>query len=232
MPAQKTTNNLALLNTFANEKLGLGNEAYYLKWYGERPPEYYLWILAEIIKIGRPGNILELGCGPGLFVEMAFNWGLNVAGCDGSQDGLRIALRRQPKLKLTQCYLSGTLPFDADSVDNVLLNQVIEHLPAEVFTNVLNECQRVLRTGGMIFIFSPNKANKQEVIKDPTHTNPLYPSELRNFLLTRGFEIVCEPNSPRVGRRIPFFSKLASALMKTKLRDWVSATANAYARKR
>ncbi len=220
------------MNESTDESLGLGNEAYYRKDYGERPPEHYLWLLADIVKSGRPGNIVDLGCGPGLFVEIASRWGLEVMGCDGSEDGLRIALRRQPKLKLTHCLLSGRLPFEADAVDNVLLNQVIEHLPTQVFTNVLVECQRILRKGGMLFIHSPNKANKREVRKDPTHINPLYPSELRNMLVSHGFEIVVEPNGPRFRTRIPLLSGLPAALMKTRVRDWISATTNAYAKKK
>jgi len=213
------------------ERLSLGDEAYYQDAYADRAPEHYLWLLAEVVKRGRPGNILDLGCGPALFVEIAMRWGLDVTGCDGSGDALRMAHRRQPDLRLANCLLGGGLPFGADAFDNVLLNQVVEHLPIEVLTKLLIECRRVLRKDGMLFVHSPNKAHKSEVRKDPTHVNPLYPSELRKLLVDHGFHIVLEPNSPRFTTRIPVLSSLPAALLKTRVRDWISATSNAYARK-
>lgn len=213
------------------EGASLGDEAYYRDAYGDRSPEHYLWLLAEIVKRGRPGNILDLGCGPALFVEIAWRWGLDVTGCDGSGDALRIARRRQPKLPLALCLLGGALPFEANAFDNVVLNQVIEHLPIQVLSKVFVECRRVLRKDGMLFIHSPNKAHKREVRKDPTHVNPLYPSELRKLLVEHEFAIVLEPNSPRFSVRMPLLSSLPAALLKTRVRDWISATSNAYARK-
>ena len=216
----------------ANEHLGVADEAYYQKYYSSRPPKDYCWLLSNIVSHGQPGNILDLGCGLGLFVEMASKWGMDVQGCDGSKDAIGMTLQRNPTLKVRHCLLGSRLPFNDCSFNNVLLNQVIEHLPAPVLTNALSECNRVLRRGGMLFILSPNKANKAEVQKDPTHINPLYPSELRSLLNTAGFEVVAEPISSRFDSRIPFASRLLRILMKTSLKDWLSSSTNAYARKR
>jgi SAM-dependent methyltransferase len=215
----------------AEEKLGLGHQAYYQHDYGDRTPEWYTWLVANVIRTGKPGNILDLGCGPGLFVEMAAKWGLNVTGLDGSEAAVRTALTRNPRLKVGYCLLNGSLPFAEETVDNIVPNQVIEHLPAGVFANVLRESRRVLRRNGMMFIFSPSKGNKCEVAKDPTHVNPLYPSELRQCLRSAGFEVVGEPNSIRFNSRIPLASRLFQVLMRTSLKDWMSATTNGCARK-
>ncbi len=215
----------------SHETRGIANQAYYQKYYEGRSPEHYSWLLTEIVRHGRPGNILDLGCGLGLFVEIAFMWGVDVQGCDGAEDGIKLALARNPKLNLSHTLLSNNLPFQDSSIDNVLLNQVIEHLPAPVFSKVLSECNRILRRGGVVFIFSPNKANRVEALKDPTHINPLYPSELRRLLTTAGFQVVAEPNGVRFASSIPFVSKIMRLLMKTSMNDWLSASANAYARK-
>lgn len=213
------------------EGLGLGKTGYYQKYYAERCPEEYTWLLAEIIKHGQPGNILDLGCGLGFFVEIADKWGMDVWGYDGSDDAICMALSRNPKLNIVRHLLSQPLPHNECSIDNILLNQVIEHIPNFVMTNVLCECKRVLRRNGMIFIYSPNRGNKVEALKDPTHINLLHPSQLHNVLLSYGFEIVREPNSVRFPTRSPILSRFFGGLMKTSLKDWLSASTNAYARK-
>lgn len=221
------THNMASIE----EKAGIGDRQYYEKYYGRRPPEQYLWLLSDVIRYGSPGNILDLGCGVGLFVELANSWGLQVRGCDGSPDAVRMGLQRNSKSDLFHCQFSDPLPFGDSTVDNVVLNEVIEHLPPRIFLNVLSECKRILKRGGVVFICSPNKANKGEILRDPTHVNPLYPSELRGLLLSNGFKILAEPGSARFFTRSVLLSRLLRSLMKTGLREWLSATTNAYARK-
>ncbi|MGA3006918.1 MAG: class I SAM-dependent methyltransferase [Opitutaceae bacterium] len=225
----------------SNEKNGMGDRAYYATYYGDRRPDKYAWLLAEIITYGRPGNIVDLGCGIGLFAELAAQWGLSVCGCDGSADAIELALAREPRLGLTCCALGHQLPYASSSVDNMLLYQVIEHLPPDVLLNVLREGRRILRPEGMLFIFSPNKANRREILADPTHLNPLYPSELRRMLLASGYDIVKEPNHPRFPnstrtRLHQLAYALARRLMQTRrlihsrCYDWLSASTSAYAR--
>lgn len=209
----------------------IGDRDYYETFYKGREPAFYSWLLVEVIKYGRPGSILELGCGTGLFVELAHSWGIDVRGCDGSEDAIEIALHRCPYLNVSQLVLGDGLPFDTESFDNIVLNEVIEHLPAEISHKVLAESNRLLRKGGMMFIYSPSKANKKEVEKDPTHCNPLLPSELRKLLINVGFKVIAEPNSPRVAVNSRLVRFISTRLIRTAARDWLSATANAYARK-
>ncbi len=213
------------------EDSGIGYKAYYQKYYADRALEHYSWLLSDIVHYGRAGKILDLGCGTALFVELACKWGLDAMGCDGSEEALEIARRRNPKLNLSHFKLSCDLPFDDTSISNVLLNQVIEHLPPAVLSRLLLECRRVLLTGGMLFIHSPNKANKHEVSKDPTHINPLYPSELRDLLNAADFEVMAEPNGLRFscGNFLP--SRISGLLLRGPLQNWLSSTTNAYARK-
>jgi SAM-dependent methyltransferase len=140
-----------------------------------------------------------------------------------------MALERCPMLKVSQAYLSKSLPCADEVFDNIVLNQVIEHLPPVVLKKTLLEAFRVLRKGGVLFIFSPNKANQREVSKDPTHINPLYPSELRRHLQEAGFAVIREPNSPRLFTRNRLLRRLSQSLLKTRLADWISGTTNAYA---
>jgi SAM-dependent methyltransferase len=212
------------------ELLGIGDRSYYTKWYRDREPKFYTHILQEIIAYGSPGAILDIGCGIGLFIDLASKWGLNISGCDGSEYAVQEAAKRMPDCRVELCALPSLLPYETSSFENVLLNQVIEHLPAKVAAGTLAECHRVLRPGGMLFIFSPSSANTREVKADPTHCNPLLPSELKRLLTGMDFVVTHEPNSfrwvtvPVVGRVIRFLSK-------GPLRDRTSLSANAYARR-
>lgn len=58
------------------------------------------------------------------------------------------------------------LPFDADTFDEVLLDNVIEHSPDT--TGVLRELHRVLRPGGVAYIYVPYY-NAVGAYGDPTH---------------------------------------------------------------
>ncbi len=211
------------------EQSGIGDAEYFNSSYGNRSPDFYAGILAQIIQFGRPGSILDLGCGVGLFVEVATKWHIDVLGFDGSAAAVKMALERCPDLKISQAHLSESLPCASELFDNVLLYQVIEHLPPAILENTLSEARRVLKKNGVLFVFSPNKANKQEVRKDPTHCNPIYPSELRRYLRIAGFSLLCEPNSPRFLHGYPLLNRLSYKLLQTRLADWMSATTNAYA---
>lgn len=213
------------------EEEGIGDRVYFDTWYKDRVPDFYTGVLREIIQFGRPGTILDLGCGAGFFMELAAQWGIEVWGVDGSHDAVELALERVPTLKVRQWYLSSKLPFSEQSFDNVLLNQVVEHLPPTVLITVLYECYRILKSGGVVFVFSPAKANRTEVEKDPTHCNPLYPSELRKYLRSVGFSVIQEPNSPRFFQHRPLLSMFMRRILRTPAEDWLSGTANAYAKR-
>jgi len=210
---------------------GIGDETYFRTFYGSRTPGWYAWLLAEVIRHGRPGNVLDLGCGLGLFVELANQWGISAKGIDASEAAMRIALARSPHLDLCQCDLTQPLPFAEQSFANIVMHQVIAHLPPGVIKKVLTECYRVLLPGGLLFVYSPAKSNRPVLERDPTHRSPLHPSELRAELESAGFVVISEPNSARFSPRYRVLAKCATRLMRTRLRDWIAGTANAYARR-
>ena len=213
------------------ESDGIGRDGYHAFHYGKREPAWYTFLLLDVIRYGRPGNLLDIGCGVGAFLELASQWGMEVAGVDASAEAVALAKQRFPSLAITHHLLSGRLPHADGSFDNAVLNQVIEHLPPAILKNTLSESFRVLKPGGRIFIYSPGKANRAEVEGDPTHCNPQYPSELRGLLRESGFEMVAEPNSPRLLGRAPLLHRIVSRIARSYWEDWLSATANAIAQR-
>lgn len=201
--------------------------------YGGRKPGFYSSLLAQVIQHGKPGRILDLGAGLGLYTELAHRWGLNVTGLEGSAYAVEAARACLDDLDMLVHDLGDPLPFEDRTVANAVLNQVVEHLDRERFCNVLSESHRVLEHGGRIFVYSPSRRNLVERFM-PTHINLMLPSELKNDLELAGFKIVHLPNEGLwffpINERI---TRFASRMLLKVLphHDWVSATSNAIAEK-
>ncbi len=176
---------------------GMGDGAYFERWYARRDWSYYRPILSHVVRHGRPGPLLDLGAGTGLLAECAARFGFDVTGVEGSADAIAAALLREPTLKLVHHTLNGDpLPLGDASVETVVMNQVIEHLGGAVAQATLREALRVLRPGGMLYVASPNALNRRERDADPTHVRLYRPSELRRMLRDAGFEGVVAMDAP------------------------------------
>lgn len=115
-------------------------------------------MLAEVLRGSpAPARIVDVGCGDGTATGLAarLNPGHQVIGMDWSADVLRRAGAHG--LVLVQAGLDPPgLPVAADSVDVVIMSELIEHL---VDTDAaLDEVRRVLRPGGALLLSTPNLA--------------------------------------------------------------------------
>jgi len=96
-------------------------------------------------------RVLDLGCGIGSYtVELAARakW---TCGLDVLESNLRQFEKPLPRVRST----GEQLPFQSESFDVVTMIEVLEHTVSDVA--VLNECFRVLRQGGQLLLFVPNK---------------------------------------------------------------------------
>jgi len=81
------------------------------------------------------------------------------------------------------------LPHENSSIDFITMNAVIEHIKDP--SNILRESYRVLKSGGFIFIRTPNwKLDWKNFYNDPTHVKPYSPETLRNVLELFVFEVI------------------------------------------
>jgi SAM-dependent methyltransferase len=94
--------------------------------------------------------ILDVGCGIGTYVERFRNFSPHVYGIDVSAE--RLAESTMPNLVAAA---AESLPFGDGAFDVLVFNEVIEHVADDRQT--LEDALRVLRNGGHIVIYAPNR---------------------------------------------------------------------------
>lgn len=135
-----------------------------------------------------PLRILDIGSGPGLFLECCREYGIE--GCGVEANPRAVEECRSRGLKVFQHDIG--LPFvffKNDSFDAVMCYQVIEHLSRPAQLNVLAEAYRVLRGGGEIMVDSPCK-HFYPATRSSTHIGLLAPKELASLASAAGFTAI------------------------------------------
>ncbi|GIT09455.1 MAG: hypothetical protein CM1200mP30_30850 [Pseudomonadota bacterium] len=109
--------------------------------------------------------LLDAGCGTGLYSAALVNHVRKIEAIDLNARMLKIAkekMESEEKKGLINFYISSidSLPLDNDTVDAVMINQVLHHLPDNStggwvhHVKVFREFWRVLKSGGMLIINS------------------------------------------------------------------------------
>jgi SAM-dependent methyltransferase len=114
--------------------------------------------LEKIARLGAlRGEWLDLGCADGYYsVGLAERGATSVLGIDVNPRLVaRASELAHPKGVSFLVADGDRLAFDDDSFDGVLLNEVLEHVEDDMLT--VREIARVLRPGGVLALFSPNR---------------------------------------------------------------------------
>lgn len=105
--------------------------------------------------------VLDFGCGPGTFAIRMAGYCKSVVGVDITEEFINEATQSFEVLGLTNAtaihVAPNQLPFQAASFDAIMMMDVIHHL--DDIPTSLTEVLRVLKPGGKILIFEPNKLN-------------------------------------------------------------------------
>ena len=102
--------------------------------------------------------VLDYGCGAGQIVTRLRNAGVAAFGCDVFYEGGNYSNQMDSELfdnGVIKRMDADRIPFDTESFDFVLNNQVMEHVPD--LEGVLDEIWRVLKPGGLVLSLFPSR---------------------------------------------------------------------------
>ncbi len=97
-------------------------------------------------------RILDVGCGLGTYVKKMRDFSEQVYGVDVDPQKVAEASQTLPNIQLAP---AEKLPFPDGFFDVVLLHEVIEHVEDD--RQAIREAHRVIKAGGRIVIFAPNR---------------------------------------------------------------------------
>jgi cyclopropane fatty-acyl-phospholipid synthase-like methyltransferase len=158
-------------------------------------------------------RIVDLGCGAGLVAHHLLKKGCEVHGVDLAEEAIKaaIAINAQfPKghFRVGDAGKCDHLP--AASFDKACSVDVIEHCGHDVMLDIFAEAHRVLKPGGLYYLYTPNPRHWIERLKDwgvmkqdTTHTGLRPPGPILQGLRQKGFEVVEHLNPPSF---IPVFN--------------------------
>jgi ubiquinone/menaquinone biosynthesis C-methylase UbiE len=99
-------------------------------------------------------RILDIGCGIGLYSQKFKENKAEVWGIDIDRENIQEARRLNPDINFSICP-AEELPFENNFFDIVFFHEVLEHVRDD--RKAILEACRVLKPGGHIIIFAPNR---------------------------------------------------------------------------
>jgi O-antigen chain-terminating methyltransferase len=139
---------------------------------------------------GTEGEILDLGCGRGEFLEAAHVAGLAARGIDLSEECVALCHSKGLEAERGDIfdYLTGS---PSRSIRGVFCSQVVEHIPPERVPALVQLLGEKLHAGAVAVIETPNPEClaifASHFYIDPTHTRPVPPALMHFYLEEAGF---------------------------------------------
>ena len=151
--------------------------------------------LRKIEQLASKGNLLDVGCATGIFMDMAQNKGWNCYGVELSEFAVNYC-RNVLQLNV----VTGTLEkasYPRNYFNVVTLFHVLEHI-ADPVIFLREEVNPILKSGGLLVIETPNfaslesRTNKEQWsdLKPREHIYHFTPSTLKKVIEKAGFEVI------------------------------------------
>ena len=155
--------------------------------------EVYLPFVQPVCAAYPEALVLDLGCGRGEWLELLQKNGIAAMGVDLDTGMLEAC--QQINLKV-QCQdaLESLKQLQDGSASVVSAFHLVEHLPFDRVKDLVAECHRVLKPGGLLIMETPNPENfmvaTHNFYLDPTHLRPIPPDLLAFVPEYLGYESV------------------------------------------
>lgn len=136
------------------------------------------------------GDILDLGCGRGEWLEILRENGYRAMGIDLNRRALNECRKKDLKVICVDA-VSYIKSLQDESIQMITSFQLIEHLEMPQLLSMFQELGRVVKKGGVIIMETPNPCNLQvgaaSFYLDPTHVRQLHPEFVRFLTEQSGF---------------------------------------------
>ncbi len=138
------------------------------------------------------GQVLDIGCGNGEFLQLCAEKGVKAVGIDLSEDKVRVC--RENGLEAHCVDVFSFLGESRRKFDGIMCSHVFEHLEAEEVIALTRLASETLNMNGIFLIVTPNPRSLNSHLfgfwKDMSHKR-FYDVESLSYMLEKsGFEIV------------------------------------------
>lgn len=142
-------------------------------------------------KFFNPGSkVLDVGCGRGELITVLKDFGIEAFGIEPDVSMFEIAKNKQLNVenvgwqeKFSSC--------KSESIDAIVLIQVIEHLHPDTFKEFMDGAYRILKPAGQLVIETVNPhspAALKTFWLDLTHTRPIFPESIIDLAIRSNFQ--------------------------------------------
>jgi ubiquinone/menaquinone biosynthesis C-methylase UbiE len=158
--------------------------------------------VAKVLEIYEPRaeeRVLDLGCGWGTFCWALGHRVKEMVGLDFSRRSIDLCEARLPETGLGNvsfvCADARATGLERESFDLVLAADLVEHLYPEDSQAVITEAYRLLKPGGRLSIWTPNRGHLLEMLKarniilkrDVSHVDYKSMGRLKSMVESEGF---------------------------------------------
>lgn len=140
--------------------------------------------------------ILDLGCGPGRNAKIFTDKGYKCIGVDLSPKMIEFAKEYAPKADFEIMDVCE-LDFEDNKFDGIWANAIFLHVTRDKIQQALNECFRVLKPGGTMYVIALKLGDGEEFVNDDRYGEDVrklwvYYSvqEFEKYLKQAGFRIM------------------------------------------
>lgn len=176
-------------------------------WF-KNPPRKYAERDRDVLRVVNPRPedlVVELGSARGDVTFLLARHAREVVGVDAAPEALALAEAARAELEIgnvrwLEADVADLGPVADGSVDAVAAIDLVEHIDDLTLVAMLAECRRVLRPGGRLGIYTPDRAHYVERMKAHDFVLKQFPQHIavrrvaayRRFLLEAGFAVELE----------------------------------------